>query len=187
MSTQELILESAYRLFARHGFEKTSLSMIAKEVGISKPAVYYYFPSKEALFGALLEAVCSEIRFGKYFPLASFTVDNYKEQLTGCGLRMIGEQRSDPHYSLLMKEFMIQSTRDESIQSAMMAVIQTYVEGFHELLRHGADLGIVQGEDLRAKAEQLTMIVDGIDNYMGLGVAFDYERLWSYTVEQVLR
>ncbi|MCZ8522640.1 MULTISPECIES: TetR/AcrR family transcriptional regulator [Paenibacillus] len=187
MSTQELILTTAYRLFARHGFEKTSLSMIAKEVGITKPAVYYYFPSKEALFSALLHEVCREIRFERYFVLEEFDAENFREQLVRCGLRMIRDQHSDPDYSLLMKEFMIQSTRDESILAAMKSVIDTYASGFRSLLEHGVRLGLVDHSRLQVKAEQLTMIVDQIDNYMGLGIEFDYEALWNYNVEQVLR
>ncbi|MCY7774876.1 TetR/AcrR family transcriptional regulator, partial [Bacillus licheniformis] len=49
MNTQDAIVEAAFTLIARHGLKGTSLSMIASEVGISKPAIYYYFPSKEEL------------------------------------------------------------------------------------------------------------------------------------------
>ncbi|MGV9797237.1 TetR/AcrR family transcriptional regulator [Mycobacterium sp. NPDC003449] len=44
---RERILEAALTLFAEHGVHGTSLKMIADRVGVSKPAVYYQFQSKE--------------------------------------------------------------------------------------------------------------------------------------------
>ncbi|MNI27514.1 HTH-type transcriptional regulator MtrR [compost metagenome] len=187
MQTYEHILEVAYRLFARNGYEKTSLSMLAKEVGISKPAIYYHFSSKEVLFAALLQAVCDEIRFEKYFSLTLFSADNFVNQFIQCGLTMIQDQRDDPDYSLLMKEFMIQSTRDDQIMVSVKAVVESYLIGFEVLLRHGVSLGVLTDEEnLHVKAEMLTMIIDQIDNYMSLGIVSDYEGLWRHCVNQTL-
>ncbi|WP_249664290.1 TetR/AcrR family transcriptional regulator, partial [Lysinibacillus sp. D4B1_S16] len=49
------IIEVAYVMFAEKGFEKTSLAMIAAEVGISKPAIYYYFHTKDQLITYLFD------------------------------------------------------------------------------------------------------------------------------------
>ena len=48
------ILDAALRLFANKGYESTSISQLAKEVGISKGLVYTYFDSKEALLKSLV-------------------------------------------------------------------------------------------------------------------------------------
>jgi AcrR family transcriptional regulator len=44
--TRQQILETAQRLFTEHGYDATSLQMIADELGLTKAAVYYYFPAK---------------------------------------------------------------------------------------------------------------------------------------------
>ena len=44
--TRQQILETAQRLFAEHGYDATSLQMIADEMGLTKAAVYYHFPAK---------------------------------------------------------------------------------------------------------------------------------------------
>ncbi len=52
----EQIIDMARRLFARHGYQGTSLNMIAAEVGISKSALYHHFPDKETLYRSLVAA-----------------------------------------------------------------------------------------------------------------------------------
>ncbi|HHE38564.1 MAG TPA: TetR/AcrR family transcriptional regulator [Candidatus Cloacimonetes bacterium] len=49
MQTKENILKTALELFLKKGYEKTSMNEIAGMVGISKPAVYHHFKSKEEL------------------------------------------------------------------------------------------------------------------------------------------
>ena len=45
--TRQQILDVARRLFVDQGFDKTSLREVADGVGVTKAALYYYFPRKE--------------------------------------------------------------------------------------------------------------------------------------------
>ena len=51
------ILRIATALFREKGYNGTSLEDIADRVGFTKPAIYYYFDSKEDLLFAIVEAV----------------------------------------------------------------------------------------------------------------------------------
>jgi AcrR family transcriptional regulator len=53
--TRARILETATDLFTVQGYEKTSLREIAERVGVTKAALYYYFPGKDDLLRALLD------------------------------------------------------------------------------------------------------------------------------------
>jgi len=55
MDTRSRILEVAEARFAAQGFAGAHLQAIAEEVGVQKTALYYYFPSKAALYLSVLE------------------------------------------------------------------------------------------------------------------------------------
>lgn len=49
------------RVLARQGYARTSLMDIASEVGMSKGAVHYHFPTKEALMAHVLQTACDMV------------------------------------------------------------------------------------------------------------------------------
>ena len=55
------IIEAATSLFNRYGFKRTSIDLLAAEARVAKPTVYAYFEDKEALFRAVVEAVCDDL------------------------------------------------------------------------------------------------------------------------------
>ena len=51
---QQRFLDAALALFAEHGFEGTSLQMIADRLEVTKAALYYHFRTKDELLGAIV-------------------------------------------------------------------------------------------------------------------------------------
>jgi TetR/AcrR family transcriptional regulator, transcriptional repressor of aconitase len=47
---REQILDGARRAFARHGYEGTTVTVLEEEIGLSRGAIFNYFPDKWALF-----------------------------------------------------------------------------------------------------------------------------------------
>ncbi|KQY55708.1 TetR family transcriptional regulator [Aeromicrobium sp. Root495] len=52
---QDAILRGAIELFNRQGYDGTSVGDIAKQLGLTKSAIYHHVPSKEALLSAALD------------------------------------------------------------------------------------------------------------------------------------
>ena len=60
-TTRERILDAAIDLFGARGVDAASLDEIARQVGVRKQTVLYWFPSKPDLVDAVLEAVAAEL------------------------------------------------------------------------------------------------------------------------------
>ncbi len=54
--TRERILAEAAQLFRERGYEKTSVKLLGERLGVTAPALYYHFPSKEDILFAYLES-----------------------------------------------------------------------------------------------------------------------------------
>lgn len=52
---QQSVLRIAVEVFNKHGYEATSMGILAENLGISKSAIYHHVPSKEELLRLALE------------------------------------------------------------------------------------------------------------------------------------
>jgi len=60
-TTAERILEEAMTAFGTRGYEGTSLDDLARQLGIRKQTILYWFPSKEALLEAVVDRCAGEV------------------------------------------------------------------------------------------------------------------------------
>ena len=98
--TKERIKQAAFSYFALQGYEATSLTQIASRVGIKKPSLYAFFPSKEALF----------------FEVYNEVVDEYKDLME----RLLGKaekEEVEPALFLLFKEYIIYFAKNPELSS----------------------------------------------------------------------
>jgi len=51
---EKLIIEAARKRFGRYGYSKVTMEEVAEDIGVVKGAIYYYFPTKEKLFEAVI-------------------------------------------------------------------------------------------------------------------------------------
>lgn len=58
--TKKRILEKALELFSAQGYDAVSVGEIAKAAGIKAPSLYNHFPSKQAIFDAIVENTAAQ-------------------------------------------------------------------------------------------------------------------------------
>lgn len=81
-STQTRLSETAFSLFAAHGYESTTMSQIAHAIGIKKPTLYSYYESKEELFLSIFTEAAEEYRqYIEQILAEALQLENIKDQL----------------------------------------------------------------------------------------------------------
>lgn len=88
------LLDAALALFVEQGYAHTSVAQIARTAGVSKGAVYLYFPSKQAILEGLVKRAVRPVSLAAMaqMPLAP---GNARAALTGF-LRKVATHISDP-------------------------------------------------------------------------------------------
>jgi AcrR family transcriptional regulator len=60
-STRARLIGTARGLFGRDGYERTPIEAILRDSGVARGALYHHFPSKQALFDAVLDEVVADV------------------------------------------------------------------------------------------------------------------------------
>jgi len=105
--TRQALVDTGLEVFAEKGYFGTSLRDIARAVGVRESALYHYFPSKEALF----EAVLVERPGGRFVAdeLLEVPLEDARAALTKLGLGFIthfSKLREQKLYRILMSDGM---------------------------------------------------------------------------------
>ena len=58
--TKQRILDQALKLFSEQGYDSVSVAEIAKATGIKAPSLYNHFPSKQAIFDAIVASTAAQ-------------------------------------------------------------------------------------------------------------------------------
>ncbi|MFA2606003.1 TetR/AcrR family transcriptional regulator [Bacillus cereus] len=187
LQTSQNIVEASFKLMAEHGIEKMSLSMIAKEVGISKPAIYYHFSSKEALVDFLFEEIFSGYHFVSYFDKEQYTKENFAEKLISDGLHMLSEYEGQEGILRVINEFIVTASRNEKYQKRLFEIQEDFLNGFHDLLKKGVGLDVVSQQATEENAHTLALVIDNMSNYMLMGFQLKYKEIWIRNVKNVMK
>lgn len=136
--TRQGILEAAENQFAWHGYEGAHLQIIASQAGVQKTAIYYYFPSKAALYNAVLknilehfESVISQVISGSgcHAERLSNLVDAFND--------IFAERRN---YSKIMVRLFVDSP--DVLQEDIYAPVHRLVAQILRFIREGKEQGV---------------------------------------------
>jgi AcrR family transcriptional regulator len=140
-ATHEKIMSAAERLFAKKGYNGTSMNDIVEASGQSKGAIYNHFKSKERLFLSLLEkqTMLGLNQLKGSFASEETAVEKLRKVLD---LTMVNSCDCPSEVGRMQIEFMIAASRIKSLTSDMKNRYNT----IHAFVRELIDEGINNGE-----------------------------------------
>ncbi len=160
-SNKEIIFKEAARLFSEKGYERTSMRAIAEAAGVSKPAIYYYFPNKDALFEAMLAAAMERVQ--ETLDKIQNSTLGPAEKLTEIAVRRFAMYLEHPELSKFLTDLAVWNIKKKIMLNFMKKhqVIHTVV---YNIMAEGIATGLFRSELDPAVA--VTMFLGGLNMYM---------------------
>ncbi|HAF07960.1 MAG: Transcriptional regulator [candidate division TA06 bacterium 32_111] len=175
-NVKEEILEKANLIFAKYGYEKTTMDDIAKAVGKKKGALYYYFKTKEEVFTDVIEREIIYLK-NKLF-LSTSHKKNTRDKLYSYVLtryKLINSVAS--FYRTFKEDYLKQFEFIQKIRKRFDIEEEKFIE---ELLEEGVKKGELKNIDVSLTAESFVIAMKGFEYRWTADVDYDY-------VEKVIR
>lgn len=181
---REQILNAARHCFIQNGYAKTRVDDIARAASLSKGGVYFHFESKRQIFDALLEQQVERTMTR----LRDVERQNapLTEKLAAFGsdlLDSLGETDERRRFITVIAEM---GLRDPGVLDVLKRQHEQYLELLERWIREAIDRGEIRDVDVRATAQVLKALVDGVEQEAALGYALDLPTLLMSAID-VLR
>jgi AcrR family transcriptional regulator len=156
--TRANILDAAVRRFAISGYDAASVDDICSEAGVSKGAFYHHFPTKQAVFLALLDGWLKTVDSG----LDGLRQSNVRETFVQMTQLLPAIFAAADDRLPMFLEFWTQASRDETVWAATIAPYRHYREHFANLIRDGIAEGSIKEVDPEAAAQVILSLAVGL-------------------------
>ena len=167
MSTRDQILEIAYRAFAEKGYNHTSMGAIAEELGITRPALYYHFSSKEDLLLATYEMIDPLINVSADEALGCTEPAEFTQAFAALIASITSNLRNDEQRARFVATVESTSGQIPAITESAQAQYDETCAIFATALEHGKAIGAVSADmDIDAAKQYLGIFIYGIGDIM---------------------
>ncbi|NEW07585.1 TetR/AcrR family transcriptional regulator [Paenibacillus sp. SYP-B3998] len=179
------IREAAIELFANQGYEKTTLSDIARRVGIKTPSIYAHYASKEDLFLAVTEEVINNNVYIMRDQYGKETDADPEKQIMHYFHRVTNTFRHD-HYHLFYKRFIFfpPDALKEKLLQPFLQGEKEMTESLIRLYKAGVDAGQFRSMETDCFIAAFYCAVDGLFMQYQLYEAEEYDqrkaRVWDF-------
>ncbi len=143
LPTREVILDTAERLFAIRGVDGVAVRDLAREMRLTAPSLYNHFPSKQALYDAVLERGLHPIvdLLAEAWHPGALRPDRVRATLD----RMVAHLAKHPHLARLLQRALLEETGN--VQELITRWLSPlYQEGFAVIRETAAGAGWDEAE-----------------------------------------
>ena len=175
------IVEAAYSLFLQKGYHRTTMEEIASLLGVTKPAIYQYFPGKEDLYAAVAEHGREE--------LAAILERSFNNRDLRAGSEIMFDTlaRYTPQFNSMYSEMMLLAAHNERIRDLLRQDRIEDIRIVEQFIARQQEKGLISGKlDSRVLAIACDALVNGllIDIIAGLDKE-EAKKIWIAAVTQL--
>ena len=147
------LLEAAAREFASHGLAGANINRISLAAGLAKGTVYNYFPSKEALFAAVVQEACDRVVSDASRHAATTT----RERLLAMVAADVELARENEAFARVMTREALSG--DPVAFQRIVSAAEPFLSRVEQILRDGAERGEVRRD---VPVSELALLLTGL-------------------------
>jgi len=163
--TRGRILLAAAALFGERGYASTSLRAIAGSVGMTPPALYWYFPSKQAILHALLRRMFIDFLGAIEADVVGPEPEDKLRQLVRAHVRRgVDQPRIGPYEAIFGARQLAQFLSEEE-QAKLVRAQRSHLDLLRGTLREGMARGCFRHLDVTATAFAILSMCDYVTTW----------------------
>jgi AcrR family transcriptional regulator len=160
IETRQTILDAAIKCFSHAGYNATGVAEICETAGISKGAFYHHFPSKHAIFLALMENWLDNLDV--QLKNITSTSKDVPSGLVAMANVLPGIFTDAEDQVRMYLEFWTQATRDPIIFDTMIRPYNRYTRYFASLIENGVSEGSLNTQQPELISKVIIAIAIGV-------------------------
>lgn len=181
------ILTAAAMLFGERGYPSTTLRAIANEVGMTPPALYWYFASKQAiLHGLLRQALFGFLEAVEAEVVGPAAHDKLRQFVRAHVQKTVVQPRIGPYEALFGVRQLAQFLGEEE-RSELVAGQRRHLDLLRGTLQEGIVCGCFRELDVTATAFAIMSMCDNVNTWWKPGGRMSAEELAAHYVELAMR
>ena len=188
ISTKDAIVSTMFDLVAEGGLEKASINKLCKRVGITPPAVYYYFDSKVDIFLEVMRGIAAIPDYRDFLsPKLVDSKESYRAKFIEFGTTIIGSYKEDLARCLVMTESCIQARRIPEVDEWQNERVSTMVDTFESAIRFGMDNGYLsESVNVDAFAQLFYSLLRGFSETIANREPIDERMAWELAIDSLM-
>lgn len=180
---KQKIVGAAFTLFTKKGYHGTTMGEIAESLGVTKPALYRYFPGKEDLFAAVAEQARQELKGTLERSYAGKNVREGSSALFDALLRYV------PQFNTMYSEMLLLAAHNERLRTVLTQDRTEDIRVIEQFIAYQQETGFISSS---LNPRTLAVACDALANGLLMNVMIGMDRdeakeVWAAAVEQLSR
>ncbi len=175
---RDQILESCMEVFAKYGYENSSVVKLAKESGISRTLIFHHFNNKKDLYLEIVDRIAKEVGEDIEYGFMIHNSDYFKarEEISRFKFNFC---KNNPLYYRIMKEVLYDTPKEiqNELRMRFGHKVQEYNKKWEELF---SQVPLKKGVDRKQAYELIQIILEYFDNKYFSETAMDMELNEAY-------